>query len=49
MQDKRVENVHIKFHNIQSSHFAILVELAMHGDHLNESNVCKKNKKLSFP
>jgi len=40
---KRVENAHLKFHNIPSI-FQFIVELAMHRGHWNESSICKKNK-----
>jgi len=32
MEDKRVENAHLKIHKIQSN-FQFMVELAMHGGH----------------
>jgi len=42
VKDKRVDNAHLKFHNI-SSIFQFIVELAMHGGHWNENySVCKK-------
>jgi len=43
LKDKRVENLHIKFHNIPSI-FQFMVELAMHNGDWNERSVCKKKK-----
>jgi len=43
VKDKKVHNVHVKFHN-NPSIFQFMVEIAIHGDHWNESIVCQGRK-----
>jgi len=47
VKDKRVENTHLKFHNILVI-LQFLVELTTHNGHRNESSVCKKKEWIHF-